>query len=88
MLVVVENGNLHALAQFAFHIKAIGRFDVFQVDAAKCGLQRGNDVYQLVQIVLFVDLDIEHVDTGKLLEQDGLALHHRFGRQGADIAQA
>jgi hypothetical protein len=34
-----KTGNLHAFAQFAFDIKTIRRFDVFQVDAAKCGLQ-------------------------------------------------
>ena len=35
-----------------------------------------------------VDLDVEHVDAGELLEQDGLALHHRLAGQRADIAQA
>ena len=88
MLVIVEDRDLHALAQLALDIKTIGRFDVFEVDATKCGLQRGDDVHQLVEIVLFIDLDIEHVDAGKLLEQDGLAFHHRFGRQRADIAKA
>jgi hypothetical protein len=27
------------------------------------------------------------VDVGEFLEQDGLALHHRLGRQPADVAQ-
>ena len=35
-----------------------------------------------------VDLDVEDVDAGELLEQDGLAFHHRLGGQRADIAQA
>ena len=34
-----------------------------------------------------VDLDIEHVDAGEFLEQDGLALHHRLGGERADIAE-
>ena len=38
--------------------------------------------------VVGVDLDVEHVDAGELLEQDGLALHHRLAGQRADIAQA
>ncbi len=35
-----------------------------------------------------VDLDVEDVDAGEFLEQDRLALHHRLGRQRADIAEA
>ena len=87
MLVVMEHRNLHALAQLALDIKAVRRLDVFQVDAAKRGLQRGDDVHQLVQVVLFVDLEVKHVNAGKLLEQNRLALHHRLGRQRANVAQ-
>ena len=68
MLVVVEDRDLHTLAQLALHIKAVWRLDVFQVDTAKGGLQRGNDVDQLVEVVFLVDLDIKHVNAGKLLE--------------------
>ena len=67
VLVVVKDGNLHAFAQFAFNIKTIGRFDVFQIDAAKGGLKSGDDFYQFIRI-FFVDLDIEHIDAGKLFE--------------------
>jgi proline iminopeptidase len=88
VLVVVEHRDLHALAQLALDIKAVGRLDVFEVDAAKGWLQRGDDVHQPVEVVLFVDLDVEHVDAGKLLEQHRLAFHHRLGRQRADVAQA
>jgi hypothetical protein len=35
-----------------------------------------------------VDLDVEHVDAGELLEEDGLALHHRLAGQRADGAEA
>ena len=38
--------------------------------------------------VLRVDLDVEDVDAGELLEQDRLALHHRLGGERADIAEA
>ena len=88
MLVIVEHRDFHALAQLALHIKAVRRLDVFQVDTAKGGLQRGDDVDQFVEIVLFVDLDVKHVDTGKLLEQHALALHHGLGGQRADVTQA
>jgi hypothetical protein len=35
-----------------------------------------------------VDLDVEHVDAGELLEQHALAFHHRLAGQRADVAQA
>ena len=35
MLVVVKDGDFHALAQLALHIKTVGGLDVFEVDAAK-----------------------------------------------------
>ena len=87
VLVVVKDGNFQSLAQFAFDVKAVGRLDIFEVDAAKSWLQRGDDLDQLVG-VFFVDFDVEHIDAGKFLEQNAFAFHHRFARQGTDIAQA
>ena len=37
--------------------------------------------------LLLRDLDVEDVDAGELLEQDGFALHHRFGGQRSDVAE-
>ena len=88
VLVVVEHRDFHALAQLALDIKAVRCLDVFQVDTAKGGLQRGDDVDQLVEVVFLIDLDVKHVDTGKLLEQHALALHHGLGGQWADVTQA
>src|SRR5690606_10517628 len=87
VLIVVEHRDLHALAQLAFDDETLGRLDVFEVDAAKRGFEAGDDFDQLVGIG-FVDLDIEHVQAGELLEQHGLAFHDRLGGQRADVAQA
>ena len=87
VLVVVEDGNVHPLAQLALDVKAVRGLDVFQVHAAESGLQRGDDVHQPVRVFL-VDFDVEHIDAGELFEQHALALHHRLGRQRADVAQA
>ena len=38
--------------------------------------------------VLRVELEVEHVDVGELLEQAGLALHHRLAGERADVAEA
>ena len=86
MLVVVKHRNLHAFAQLALDIKAVRRLDVFEVDGAKGRLQRGDDLDQFGRVFL-VNLDVEHIDTGKLLEQYRLAFHHRLGSQRADVAQ-
>ena len=83
----MEHRDLHALAQLALDLETLRRLDVFEIDAAEGGLERGDDVDQLVRVAL-VDLDVEHVDAGELLEQHRLAFHHRLGRQRADRAQA
>jgi hypothetical protein len=71
VLVVVEDGDLHALLERRLDLEALGRLEIFQVDAAERGLQPGNDVHELVRIG-FVDLDVEHVEAREFLEQDGL----------------
>jgi len=87
VLVIMEDGNLHALAQLALHIEALGGLDVLEVDATESRLERRDDLDQLVRVLL-VDLDVEHVDARELLEQHALAFHHWLAGQRADVAQA
>ena len=87
VLVVVEDRDLHALAQLALDVEALRRLDVFQVHAAEGRLERGDDVDQFIGVA-FVDLDVENVDRRELLEQHALAFHDRLGSQWADVAQA
>ncbi len=87
MLIVVKNRDLHPLAQLALDVEAFRRLDVFEIDAAERRLERRDDVDDLVRVGL-ADLDVEHVDAGKFLEQAALALHHRLARERADVAQA
>ena len=86
VLIIVKDRDLQPLAQFTLDVKAVGRLDVFEVDGAKGRLQ-GCDHLDQPDRVLLVDFNVKHVDTGELLEQDRLALHHRLGGQGADVAQ-
>ena len=86
VLVVVEYRDFAAFAQFFLNVEAFGRFDVFQVDAAESGLERGDDVHQFFGVG-FIDFDIEHVDAGEFFKQYAFAFHHRFAGLGADIAQ-
>ena len=50
VLVVVEDRDLHALAQLALDVEAVRRLDVLEVDAAEGRLERGDDVDQLVEV--------------------------------------
>jgi hypothetical protein len=86
VLVVMEDGDVHPLAQLAFDVEALRGLDVLKIDAAEGGLHRGDHVHQLVRVPL-VQLDVEHVDVGELLEQHTLALHHRLGGEGAHRTQ-
>ena len=87
VLIVVEHRDLHAPAQFGFDAEAFGRLDILQVDRAEGRFQRRHDVAEQFR-VLGIDLDVEDVDSGEFLEQDGLALHHRLAGEGADVAEA
>ena len=86
VLVIMEHGNVHTLAQLLLDIETFRRFDVFQVDPAEGWLQRGHHVDEFIGIE-FVHLDIEHVDTGEFLEQNALPFHHRLPGQGADVTE-
>ena len=87
MLVVMEHRNVHAFGQLLLNVEALGRLDVFEVDAAQRGLKRSNDFNQFVGVV-FCQFDVEHIHPGKFLEQATLAFHHRLAGQRADVAQA
>ena len=87
VLVVVEDRDFHPLAELGLNRETLRRLDVFEVDGPEGRLQRGDHVAEFRGIE-DIDLNIEDVDAGEFLEQDGLALHHRLAGQGADIAQA
>ena len=87
VLVVVEDRDAHALGELALDVEALGRLDVFEVDAAQRRFERRDDVDQFVGIALG-QLDVEHIDAREFLEEAALALHHRLGRQGTYVAEA
>ena len=73
----MEYRNPHAFLERLLDLEALRRLDVFQVDAAEGRLQAGNDLDQPLGVGL-VDLNVEYVEVGELLEQDSLAFHDRF----------
>ena len=87
VLVVVEDRDVHQLAQALLDDEAFRRLDVLEVDAAEGRPEIAHAVDELVD-VLGVDLEVDAVDVGEALEQHGLALHHRLAGQRAEVAQA
>ena len=87
MLVIMEYRYIETFAQSRFNFKAVRCGDVFEVDAAKGG---GDGLDYLDELLRRFggNFNVEHVDPGKLLEQHGLALHHRLGGERATVAQA
>ena len=87
VLIVMEHRDAHAGPQLTLDLKALGRLDILEVDGAKRWFERGHD-FDEQRRVGRVDLDIEDVDTGELLEEHGLALHHGLTSERPDIAEA
>jgi hypothetical protein len=87
MLIVVKHRDFHARLELGLDLEALRALDVLEVDAAECRLQRGHGLDHAVDGI-GGDFDVEHVDAGEFLEQNRLALHHRFRCQRADIAKA
>ena len=87
VLIVVKHGDSHPLAELLLDLEARRRRDVLEVDPAERRLECGDDVAELVDVLLG-DLEIEDIDVGELLEQARLALHHRLAGGGPDVAEA
>ena len=76
VLVVVEYRDIHQLAQALLNDETIGRTDIFEVDAAE---GRPEKLTQLTNSSTSgIHFDVDAIDIGETLEQDGLAFHHRF----------
>ena len=87
VLVVVEDGDVHPLAQRLLDDEAIGSGDVLKVDPAEARLEQFDRVDEPLR-VLGLHLDVDGVDVGEALEQHRLAFHHRLRGQRAEIAEA
>src|SRR5207248_6895733 len=73
VLVVMENRNIHELTELLFDDETVGRLDVLKVDAAERGPEIAHGGDELIDI-LGVDFEIDGIDIGEVLEEDGLAL--------------
>ena len=69
VLVIVENGDVHFLFQALFDDKTFGRFDVFEVDAAKGRTHQTHRVAKGVG-VFGIKFDIDGIHVSKAFEED------------------
>jgi hypothetical protein len=81
-----EYRDIQALDQRLFDVEAVGSRDVLEVDAADGRLQQLAEADHVFRI-LAADLQVEHIDVGKALEQNALPFHHRLRRQRANAAE-
>src|SRR5579872_2061888 len=87
VLIVVEDGDLHRLAQRLFDLETFGGFNVFEVDSTECGFEQLAELDDL-RGILAVNFDVEYIDVGEALEQNRFAFHDGFAGEGADVAEA
>ena len=87
VLVVVEDRNIHDLAQALLDHETFGGLDVLEIYAAKGGAEVAHGADKFIDI-LGVNLEIDGIDIGEALEEHGLAFHDRFRGERAQIAKA
>ena len=87
VLVVVEDGNAHRLAERLFDVETLRRLDVLEVDATDGGLEQLAELDDVVR-VLRSHLEIEDVDVGELLEEVRLAFHYGLAGKRTDVAES
>ncbi len=83
----MKDRDFHLVLQALFNDETLWRLDVLQVDSAECRLHQLDRIHDRVH-VLGVQFDVDRIHIGEPLEQNGLAFHHRLGRQGAKISKA
>ena len=87
MLIVMEDWNGHNLLQFLLNVEAVWRLDIFEIDASVGGCKELDTVDEIVRVGC-VHTDVNRLNAGELIEEHGLALHHRLARQRTEVAKA
>ena len=86
VLIVMKHRNLRGLAKRLLDIEAFRRFDVFQIDAATCGLEHPAELDDLIRH-FGIDFEIKDINIRKAFEQHSFAFHHGLAGCGADVAE-
>src|SRR5205823_1039543 len=87
VLIVVEDGDLHLFLESILDLETRWRGDVLEIDPAERRLHQLDGPDELFGVARF-ELEVEDVDVGEALEENGLSFHHRFSRARTDVAEA
>ena len=87
VLVVVEDGDFMRFAQPSSISKHSGALMSSRLMPPKVGSSAATTSMKRPRLAR-VDLEVEDVDVGELLEEAGLAFHHRLAGERADVAEA
>ena len=74
VLIVMEDRNVHELAQAVLYDEAVRRLDVLKIDATECGAEIADRADELIDVAR-IDLEIDRIDIGKPLEENRFAFH-------------
>ena len=80
VLIVVKDRNAHFAPQPLFDDETFRRFDVFQIDAAETRLHQLDGLDEQFR-VFGVEFQVNGVQVGEPLEQQGFAFHHGLAGQ-------
>ena len=87
MLIVVEDRDIALFLELSLDLKAAGRRDILQIDAAEAA---GDQVDRLDKFIHILCLHAKGkgIDAAKGFKEHAFALHDRHPRFGANIAEA
>ncbi len=86
VLVVMEHRDVHELAQALLDDEAFRRLDVLEVDAPEGRPEIAHGIDERVR-VFGVDFEVDGIDVGEALEEDGLSFHHGLRGERSEIAE-
>ena len=87
VLVIMENGNVAGFLESALDLEAAGCADILEVDSAKAAGEKGDGVYDCVN-VLGANAKGERINICELLKEHALAFHNGHTCLGADVTKA
>ncbi|MCY1524544.1 hypothetical protein D9M68_594830 [compost metagenome] len=87
MLIVMEDRDIHYLAQALLDDETVRRLDILEIDAAEGRTEEAHTIDELLR-VRRIDLEVNRVDVREPLEQDRFALHHRLRCERPEVSEA
>ena len=85
MLVIMEDRDIHFLAQALFNNKTFRRANIFQINAAKRRTKQTNRIHKFIYF-FGIKFQINPVNIGEFLKQNRFTFHNWLRGYSPDIA--